>query len=232
MSSESPTYRGMKTVSDTNAVVGKNSNNLFLEIHKQWGHMKGNQGLNSIDQATQNNFSGSPLENVRKQAEVIGSDVVCNFGVEDEKKSPDRFCKTMRKTVKEISDRHDITLKAMVNKLNMGNGNTFQTFINVADEIFEDGQINWGRVIVVYAFAARLTAHVRQRFPDYEEKIALYVGKYVGNKLGHWILAQGGWDAFADFFSDQSTVEDKVWKGLLFTATLGGIGALAAVMAR
>ena len=39
-------------------------------------------------------------------------------------------------------------------------------------------------------------------------------------------------DAFADFFSDQSAVEDKVWKGLLFTATLGGIGALAAVMAR
>lgn len=193
MNSKSPTYGDMKTVSDSKPGFGKNSNNLFLEIHKQWGHMKGNIGLNSIEQATQKNISGSPLENVRKEAEVIASDVVCNFGVEDEKKCPDRFCKTMRKTVKEISDRHDITLKAMVNKLNMSNGNTFQTFINVADEIFEDGQINWGRVIVVYAFAARLTAHIRQKYPEYEEKIALYVGKYVGNKLGHWILAQGGW---------------------------------------
>ena len=39
-------------------------------------------------------------------------------------------------------------------------------------------------------------------------------------------------DAFGDFFSDENAVEDKVWKGLLFTATLGGLGALAAVMAR
>jgi len=39
-------------------------------------------------------------------------------------------------------------------------------------------------------------------------------------------------DGFADFFSDESAVEDKVWKGLLYTATLGGLGALAAIMAR
>jgi len=39
-------------------------------------------------------------------------------------------------------------------------------------------------------------------------------------------------EAFADFFSDENKVEDKVWKGLLFTATLGGLASLAAVMTR
>lgn len=189
--SKSPTFGGMKTVPGSGVTK---SQNLFAEIHKHWGHLPGNQGLNSIDESTQTFGSMmSPLESVRKEAEVIASDVVLNFGVENGKKSPDRFCKTMRKTVKEVSDRHDIALKSMVNKLNLDNGNTFQTFVNVADEIFEDGQINWGRIIVVFAFAARLTATLRRRHSTLEDKVALYVGKYVGNKLGRWILDNGGW---------------------------------------
>lgn len=135
----------------------------------------------------------SPLESVRKQAEVIATDVVLNFGIDNGKKCPDRFCKTMRKTVKEVSDRHNIALKSMVNRLNIDDGNTFVTFTNVADEIFEDGQINWGRIIVVFAFAARLTESLRKNNSAQEDKIALYVGKYVGNKLGRWILDNGGW---------------------------------------
>lgn len=232
MTSPSPTYGGIKTIVG-NGGFPKSSNNLFADIHKQWGLLPGNQGLNNINKETQTAGSMlSPLENVRKQAEIIASDVVINFDVENGRKCPDRFCKTMRKTVKEVSDRHAIALKSMVNKLNLDDSNMFQTFVNVADEIFEDGQINWGRVIVVYAFASRLTVYLRKSHPEFEEKIALYVGKYVGNKLGRWILDNGGWDAFADFFSDESAVEDKIWKGLLFTATLGGLGALAAVMAR
>ncbi|WAQ98840.1 MCL1-like protein [Mya arenaria] len=232
MTATSPTYGGMKTISGT-GVLGKNSNNLFTEIHKKWGLLPGNQGLNNIEQSSQTSGSSmTPLESVRKEAEVIAFDIVQNIGLENQRKSPNRFCKTMRKTVKEVSDRHDIVLKSMVNKLNIDDGNMFQTFIHVADEIFEDGQINWGRIIVVYAFAARLTSHFRKQNTNQDDKIALFVGKYVGNKLGRWILDNHGWEGFADYFSDESNVEDKVWKGLLYTATLGGLGALAAIMGR
>lgn len=225
MSSISPTFGGSKPFNAENS--------LFKSLWgKQWGRTS-NQGLNDIDQCTQTSVTtGTPLESVRKLAEEIGVDVVLNFGQENERRAPDRFCKTMRKTVKEVSDRHDIALKAMVNKLKVDDTNAFKTFVSVADEIFEDGQINWGRVIIVYAFGARLGAHLKQIRPGYEDKIALYVGKYVANKLGRWILDNGGWNAFSDFFSDENAVEDKVWKGLLFTATLGSLGALAAVMAR
>ena len=194
MSSNSPTFGGMKTLTGGNAVLTKSSHNLFAEIHKQWGLLPVCQGLNNIDQGTQTiGHPATPLENVRKEAEVIASDVVVNFGSENDKKSPNRYCKTMRKMAQEVSERHDIALKSMVNKLNLSDSNTFETFIHVADEIFEDGQVNWGRVIVVYAFAARLTQHLRKSRPEYEEKIALYVGKYVGNKLGRWIVDNGGW---------------------------------------
>merc|ERR1711874_163534 len=105
-----------------------------------------------------------------------------------------------RRTVKELSDRHDLVFKGMVNRLKPDESSAFSTFVIVADEIFDDGQVNWGRIVAVYAFAARLAMYYTdnnsrrsdtgndQRLVSYQEKIALFVGKYVANKLGQWIL--------------------------------------------
>ena len=145
-----------------------------------------------IEEGTQTVGSGSPLDQVRREAEVIADDVILNFGKDDKKKAPSKFSKTMRRTVRELSSRHDIAFKGMVNKLNLDSNNPFQTFAHVADEIFDDGQINWGRIVAVYAFAARLAARETGK-NDFPKKISLFVGKYVANKLGKWILDNGGW---------------------------------------
>ncbi|XP_076443453.1 anti-apoptotic protein NR13-like [Babylonia areolata] len=209
-----------------------NNKNLFAKVSQRFGLLPGAQGLNDISQVieegTQTLGSGSPLDQVRREAEVVADDVILNFGKEDLKKAPNKFCKTMRRTVKELSSRHDIAFKGMVNKLNLDSNNPFQTFVNVADEIFDDGQINWGRIVAVYAFAARLATRETDK-SDFPKKIALFVGKYVANKLGKWILDHGGWEAFAEYFPDQGEIEDTMWKGLLFTAV--GLGALASVVA-
>lgn len=210
-----------------------NNKNLFTKVSQKFGLLPGARGLNDIsqviDESTQTKGSGSPLDQVRREAEVIAEDVILNFGSEDKKKANNKFCKTMRRTVRELSNRHDIAFKGMVNKLNLDNSNPFQTFVNVADEIFDDGQINWGRIVAVYAFAARLAARESEKKSDFPKKIALFVGKYVANKLGKWILDNGGWEAFAEYFPDQGQIEDTMWKGLLFTAV--GLGALASVVA-
>lgn len=207
--------------------------NLFAEIHKQLGLMPGFQGLgqdmSKLDQQTQTPGSATPLEKIRLEAEVIATDVISSFGLEECKKPVDRYCKTMRRTVRELSDRHDIAFKGMVNKLNVDDSNAFPTFVSVVDEIFEDGQINWGRIVAVYTFASRLALHCRSRTPDCDERIALYAGKYVASKLGRWILDNNGWDAFADYFPEQGAMEDKLWKGLVYTAM--GLGALATMVA-
>lgn len=64
-------------------------------------------------------------------------------------------------------------------------------FFMVADEMFADGEINWGRVVTLYAFAKEKS----------NELDAERLGDYVGNKLGFWILTQGGWRGFDDYFS-------------------------------
>ncbi|KAK7501741.1 hypothetical protein BaRGS_00007172 [Batillaria attramentaria] len=221
------------TISDSLASSNMiNNKNLFAKVSQRFGLLPGAKGLNDISQVieegTQTKGSGSPLDQVRREAEVIAEDVILNFGSDGKRKPSNKFCKTMRRTVQELSNRHDIAFKGMVNKLNLDNNNPFQTFVSVADEIFDDGQINWGRIVAVYAFAARLAARDGQK-SDFPKKIALFVGKYVANKLGKWILDNGGWEAFANYFPDQGEIEDTMWRGLLFTAV--GLGALASVVA-
>ena len=173
-----------------------NNKNLFAKVSQRFGLLPGAKGLNDISQVieegTQTVGIGSPLDRVRREAEVIAEDVILTFGRDDKKKAPSKFSKTMRRTVKELSSRHDIAFKGMVNKLNLDSNNPFQTFVNVADEIFDDGQINWGRIVAVYAFASRLAARETEK-NDFPKKISLFVGKYVANKLGKWILDNGGW---------------------------------------
>jgi hypothetical protein len=232
-------------------LMASSSKNLFAQVTQRLGVLSlTGQGLNEISKVTEEGtqtYSNSPLDQVRRDAEALAHDVVLTFGEENAKKPPNRYCKTLRRTVKELSDRHDLVFKGMVNRLKPDETNAFPTFVIVADEIFDDGQVNWGRIVAVYAFAARLAKYHTDNIYNvdlkivenkedsghksitHQEKIALFVGKYVANKLGQWILDHGGWDAFVEYFPDHGEFEEKMWKGVLF-ATIG-LGALATVVA-
>ena len=128
--------------------------------------------------------------------------------------------------------KHEILFNGMVNKLHITRENVHLTFTNVVNELFRDGEINWGRVVSVYAFAGRLAKHLHE-----EEKtsmaiqdIATICGEFVALDLGSWIEQQGGWDSFEKYFPDKDNVEKTVWQGLLVTAALG-LGALATMVA-
>ena len=191
-------------------LIGNPNNSLFRQVTQRFGVLnQTGQGLNEIskvttDESTQT-YATSQLDLVRRTAEVMAHDVVLNFDTEFPKKPPNRHCKTMRRIVKELSDRHNMVFKGMVNRLKPTESNSFQTFVIVADEIFDDGQVNWGRIVAVYTFAARLAKFhkdnctSKESSPTYQEKIALFVGKYVASKLGQWVLDHGGWVSLRRF---------------------------------
>lgn len=192
-------------------------NSMFTEMSRKLGLLAspsqpGFNDINKVADGSTQTSGNSPLEEVRRTAESLATDVVSNFIDSDKKKPPNKYCKTLRRTVKELSDRHDLVFKAMVNRLKTDEKNAFQTFVTVADEIFDDGQINWGRTVAVYTFAARLAQHNQntiinasiqdksKKSHTHSEKIALFLGKYVASKLGQWILDQGGWVCFLFMF--------------------------------
>ena len=103
---------------------------------------------------------------------------------------------TLRRTVDEVSQKHEIVFNSIVKKLQPLTTDTLpQTFLNVVEEMFRDSNYNWGRIVSVYAFGATLAKHFAENNKNKEflDKIAEYLGLYVSSKMGRWILQQGGW---------------------------------------
>ena len=135
----------------------------------------------------------SDIEQARRIARVLSVDIV-NYACGNSKKMPNRYARTLRRTVDELTQRHCILFNGMVNKLNLDEETGYRTFTNIINEMFSDKHYNWGRIVAVYAFAARLARYcVDENMNDYCPQIATYLGDYVAEHLAEWIAENGGW---------------------------------------
>jgi hypothetical protein len=104
------------------------------------------------------------------------------------------------------------------------------------DELFADGQYNWGRIATVFAFAGWWaksgscgTETDRFNADVWADTVAEVTGNYVAEKLCPWISQQGGWVSMDEFFAVPEPVETKMWRGLMYTMV--GLGVVATVAA-
>ena len=140
------------------------------------------------------NQNENDLKIVRDIAKSLAKDIVWSY-IGRSSKPPNSYAATLRRTVNEIMEKHEILFKSIVNKLDIDENNGYSTFVNVVEEMFQDSAINWGRLVSVYAFAASLAKFARSKgmADKYVDNIIELSGNYVANKLGKWILSQGGW---------------------------------------
>lgn len=76
-------------------------------------------------------------------------------------------------------------------------------FLAVVRKQFEDGVVNWGRLVTVFALEGILTKKLRKRStpdPDYRgldldtsEEISHFVAEFITSQAGDWIRQNGGW---------------------------------------
>ncbi|XP_027624812.1 bcl-2-related protein A1 isoform X2 [Tupaia chinensis] len=70
-------------------------------------------------------------------------------------------------------------------------------FNQVMEKEFEDGIINWGRIVTIFAFGGILIKKVlRERIaPDVDtyKDISYFVAEFIVNHTGEWIRQNGGW---------------------------------------
>jgi len=97
----------------------------------------------------------------------------------------------------------------------------------IADEII-GSEINWGRVVVLYTFGAKVAEHFNENGQDLTDEISTWIGNYVISK-SDWIRKAGGWDGFNAQFKDTTEEAEKFWWNSLLCTTLG-LGTLAAVL--
>jgi len=129
----------------------------------------------------------------------------------------------------EIDEKYGVALNNMCNRLDVNSENAYFKFHKVAEEIL-NGDENWGRIIILYAFAAKLAEQCKQTDNEQMiEKVIGWIGSFIAKK-SYWIRENGrGWNGFIEQFHDPHPRKESGWFKGLFNATIG-LGTLAAIL--
>lgn len=147
-------------------------------------------------------------DSVRETARILATDVCCHDVLKTcptvRPTGPNAVhVRTMRTIVGKLLDRHRIIFDKSARTIAPEAWSSVQDvdegLRRVGTNVFKDGQINWGRVAAVYAFARRLSQHaVEHDMTEMTERIADATARFIEDNLSEWILSQGGWVRFTD----------------------------------
>ncbi len=91
----------------------------------------------------------------------------------------------------DIKDNDNVNV--LLQRCNSGQLSARSMFEAIATLMFVDNHINWGRIMTVIAFASLLN------YND-EGEFATVVSDCVMRHVGQWMLREGGWKAFENYF--------------------------------
>ncbi|KAL9987350.1 hypothetical protein ACROYT_G001640 [Oculina patagonica] len=171
---------------------------------------------------------------MKSQEEKIAHDLACDYIYfnklgKEAYRANTKVAATLRRIGSEVETRHEALLKNMCNKLDIRASTAEITFRTVADEIFNTG-INWGRVVVLYCFAAEVATFCSRQEIDIVDDVVRWISEYVCQRtFTEWIKKAGGWDAFYEQFKDLGDEREKFWWNSILYTTLG-LGTLAAML--
>ena len=93
----------------------------------------------------------------------------------------------------EILAQHDVYNNVCEN-LNLTSTNLEENFCGVAETVFEDGIINWGRLIALLGFSVKIAEYVSVKgFGNHDDRVAELTTHFIVNRMGAWIRSKGGW---------------------------------------
>ncbi|KAG5326383.1 B2CL1 protein, partial [Acromyrmex heyeri] len=171
-------------------------------------------------------------DSIESTAEILANDVMRYLLKEDIYLiSQDPVSRSMRHNVYQMLNKHSILFTSMVNRLNVVPDTAYETFMGVANELFLHDVITWARIVCLYAFMGRLALWARdRRMHNLKKKLPLYVSRYVGENITHFIKGYGGWEQLCVEYPVAEEVSGAVWRSLLMTgATLGLIATILSV---
>uniref|UniRef100_A0AAU7NK52 BCL2L7 n=1 Tax=Paracentrotus lividus TaxID=7656 RepID=A0AAU7NK52_PARLI len=167
-------------------------------------------------------------------ARQLGDDYITyKVGKHNGRRPPCQHAETLRRVGDEVEERYAITLNGLVNNLEYDpDKDGEEAFTASLNAMFEEGSCNWGRVVMVYVFAARLAKYCQENGKGYHVRsLSEFAGRYVASRLTPWINKQGGWEKFDESFKAKDWKEKAAFNSLLVTgAFLGGLAALRFMM--
>ncbi|XP_073512109.1 apoptosis regulator BAX [Phyllobates terribilis] len=136
--------------------------------------------------------------------------------VEQGNPSTKRLCECLRKIGDELDG--NMELQRMIEQV-QGNPPK-EVFLQVATEMFADGNFNWGRVVALFYFACKLVLKALwSQVPQMIRTIIDWTMEYLRDHVVQWIRDQGGWEGLLSYFGTPTLQTVGVFVAGLLTAT-------------
>jgi len=101
----------------------------------------------------------------------------------------------MRQCVTKMLERHSIVFNGMMTRLKIDRNCDLKLGFNqLAEELFVERNVTWGKIVALFAFGARLAQHCNQNgLSDLVFDIATLLSQYAVDKLTPFLREHGGW---------------------------------------
>ena len=104
-----------------------------------------------------------------------------------------------------VQDEVERTLKQCLDKFDVVSVDTARTIFNqVMEKEFEDGIVNWGRIVTIFAFEGILSKKLLGKCiasdMDMCKDISYFVAEFITENTGEWIKQNGGWVCVMEVF--------------------------------
>ncbi|XP_004403637.1 PREDICTED: bcl-2-related protein A1 [Odobenus rosmarus divergens] len=123
--------------------------------------------------------------------------------------APSRASRLLQDVASSVQGEVEKNLKPCLDSFDVMSVDTARTIFNqVMEKEFEDGIINWGRIVTIFAFEGILTKKLlrEQISPDVAaSRISYFVAEFITTNMREWIKQNGGWeDGFVKKFEPKS----------------------------
>lgn len=145
--------------------------------------------------------------------------------------APTKTSRVLQKVAFSVQKEVEKDLKPYLDNFNVASIDTAKTIFNrVMEKEFEDGIINWGRIVTIFAFGGVLLKRLPQEQTEQTDldvdpykQVSNFVAEFIMNNAGQWIQQNGGWEnGFIKKFESKSVwvtfleITGQIWEMLFF----------------
>lgn len=169
-----------------------------VNVHYQQGRTHSSGSQDEVTESTPSIFTSFIVNRMDND----GYDVPNNLRERRPRNNEKEIAKVLQRIGDDMSN--NTQLNHLIGSMRVTPDTAYKTFVSVASQIFQDGTINWGRIVTLFYFAYKLAVQVLNQLPLIDIVIG-WVTKFVAEKLSSWIWNRGGWGAVREYFGATPT---------------------------